>query len=138
MKFRFALMLLFLLVSTSSAQTNQLNSKISFNYQGTSFEKILQIFEEKTNYFFQYDASLKPNKKWFVVNVENEVAQDALRDFLQNYGLDFSVVGDQSLVLKKWVAPKEVVILSGRVYHSETKERLVNAYISIPRTGSFR
>lgn len=135
MKFRIVLVLLLLSVSTLSAQTNQLNSKISFTYQGNSFEKILQIFEEKTNCFFQYDATLKPSKKWFVLKVENEIAKDALRDFLQNYGLDFSVVGDQSLVLKKWIAPKEEVILSGRVYHAETKERLVNAFITIPQTG---
>ena len=135
MNLKVVLILLLLSVSTLSAQSNQLNSKISLSYQGNSFEKILQLFEEKTNCFFQYDASLKPTKKWFVVKVENEVAKDALSDFLQNYGLDFSVVGDQSLVLRKWIAPKEEVILSGRVYHSETKERLVNAYITVTGTG---
>ena len=133
---RIGVFLMFLCFSFSAlqAQTNQLNTKISLDYKGQSFEKILQLFEEKTNCYFQYDASLKPFKKWFDVHIENEVAKEALQDFLQNYGLDFAVVGDQSLVLKRWVAPKQDVIISGRVYHADSKERLVNAYIKIAGT----
>ena len=130
---RFGVLLCFLCLSLSAvnAQSNQLNTKITIRYKGQSFEKVLQLFEEATNCFFQYDASLRPSKKWFDVQIENEVAKTALQDFLQNYGLDFAVVGDQSLVLKRWVAPKEDVIISGRVYHAENKERLVNAYVQI-------
>ncbi len=117
--------------STSIAQNNALNNRISIFYTGYNFEKILQLFEDKTQCFFQYDASLKPSKKWFNVHIENEIAKDALHDFLHQYGLDFAVVGDQSLVLKRWQDSKPDVILSGRVYHAESKERLVNAYIEI-------
>lgn len=134
MRFGVFLMCLCYSLGGLKAQSNQLNTRISIDYKGQSFEKILQLFEEKTNCYFQYDAALKPSKKWFDVHVQNEIAKEALRDFLQNYGLDFAVVGDQSLVLKRWVAPKQDVIISGRVYHADSKERLVNAYIKIAGT----
>ncbi len=119
---------------TLGAQSNALNSRITIVYKGQEFEKILQIFEEKTQCYFQYDASLKPSKKWFDVRIENEIAKVALHDFLHQYGLDYAIVGDQSLVLKRWQDPKPDVILSGRVYHAESKERLVNAFVVIAST----
>jgi hypothetical protein len=88
MKFRIVLVLLLLSVSTLSAQNNQLNSKISFTYQGNSFEKILQIFEEKTDCFFQYDAALKPSKKWFVLEVENIESDEFEVEYFYSYDIN--------------------------------------------------
>ncbi len=131
MKLRIVLIILFAQFSVLFGQTNSLNSRISISYTGNDFAKILKLFEQKTDCYFQYDASLKPKKKRFVVNYQNEIAKVALRDFLQGLGLNFILLGDNFLVLQQWEAPNDELVISGRVWHSESKERLVNAMVSL-------
>jgi hypothetical protein len=111
MTLRIVLIILFAQFSVLFGQTNSLNSRISVSYTGNDFEKILKIFEQKTDCYFQYDAALKPKKKRFVVNYQNEIAKVALRDFLQGLGLNFILLGDNFLVLQQWEAPNDEVVI---------------------------
>lgn len=129
MWFRIFLCFLFSQVSVLLGQENSLNSKISIQYSGSDFDKVLKIFEQKTNCYFQYDASLKPTKKKFVLNAQNETAKIVLRDFLQSLGLKYLLIGENFLILQQWEPPKDELVISGRVWHADTKERLVNAMI---------
>jgi len=63
MKLRIVLIILCVQFTVLFGQTNSLNSRISISYTGNDFAKILKIFEQKTDCYFQYDASLKPKKK---------------------------------------------------------------------------
>jgi hypothetical protein len=118
---------------SGKAQTSGLNRYIDLEYHGTQFTAVLSKFTQLTGYNFAYNNQLLPLQKPIDVHYQNAKADKALRDFLQQHGLDYQVSGN-TLILKKWSptpAPKQHFI-SGRVTQAQTGERLVKAIVQLP------
>lgn len=117
---------------------HQLNQPIQVSYIGRDFEQALLQFERATQASFQYNPELIPPSKQFKFQYNNIRASVALRDFLNQQGLDFEWFNG-SIILKPLLPPSyfKQSTVSGRVIDAESKERLVKAYISNLKTGQF-
>lgn len=113
----------------------RLKQRIDWRYGGTDFREALRGFERATDIFFQYDASLTPSKREYRFNYDGVIAKDALRDFLRRYGLDYAIVMDQALVLKRWKPIDISLRISGSITHAVTGERVVGATVFDTRSG---
>lgn len=110
---------------------NPIKKRINVEYVGDDFKQVLNLFEKQTGLYFQYDVTLKPLKRVYRLRYINEVAEIAIRDFLQQNGLDFNLVLGKSLVLKRWNPVYGEIVISGRISNYYTGERLVNAEVIV-------
>ena len=110
---------------------NPIKKRITVEYVGDDFKQVLNLFEKQTGLYFQYDVTLKPLKRVYRLSYINEVAEIAIRDFLQQNGLDFNLVLGKSLVLKRWNPVYGEIVISGRISNYYTGERLVNAEVIV-------
>ena len=108
-----------------------LRKRINWELRTTDFRKVLASFEEITGVFFQYDAALTPAKRKYEVSYRNQIASEALRDFLHRYGLDYALVLDQALVLKPWKPIDNALRISGSLTNAITGERIVGATVFV-------
>lgn len=113
----------------------QLRKRVDWNLRTGDFREALRSFETLTGVYFQYDASLTPEKKTYDIRYQNQVASVALRDFLHRYGLDYALVMDQALVLKPWKPVDYSLRVSGSLTNALTGERIVGASIVVEREG---
>ena len=113
----------------------QLRKRVDWNLRTSDFREALRSFETLTGVYFQYDASLTPDKKTYDIRYQDQIASVALRDFLHRYGLDYSLVMDQALVLKPWKPIDYSLRVSGSLTNAITGERIVGASIVMEREG---
>ena len=122
--------LFYLLTVSVQAQAGEaLKKRISWRVETDNFREALASFENLTGVFFQYDSKLTPSKRVFKFAVRNQIAADALHEFLHRYGLDFSVVMDQSIVLKPWKPIDNSLRISGSLTNGITGERIIGASV---------
>lgn len=116
------------------AQTPSFNQYISLQYKGQKFTDVLSLFTEKTGFPFAYNNQIIPVNKPIDIYYQNVKADKALRDFLQQYGLDFQlVVGTIVIKIRTPEIPNNQHFISGRVLQGPTGERLVKAIVQIPQ-----
>ena len=131
---------LYLLFSTSGllAQSASFKKYINIHYDGTNFQTVLGLFEQQTGLYFQYNSDIIPTGRPIHIAYKNVQAQQAIKDFLHQYGLDCKRL-DNYLVLCLWSPqePKKQFILSGRVSLESSGERLVKAMIYLPQRNQF-
>ncbi len=123
----------FLTQAAQGQATEALKRRIDWNIESTDFRRVLQSFEGLTGVFFQYDAALTPKNATFRVKQKQRIASEALREFLNRYGLDYVLIMDQSLVLKPWKPIDRSLRLSGSITNGVTGERIVGASIYVER-----
>ncbi|MFN5693254.1 MAG: hypothetical protein ACK464_00200, partial [Bacteroidota bacterium] len=73
------------------AQSNGLNKYVNIQYHGSQFTAVLDLFTQQTGFNFAYNNQLLPLPKLHDIHYQNLRADKALRDFLQQNGLDFQV-----------------------------------------------
>lgn len=112
-----------------------MRKRINWELRTTDFRKVLASFEEITGVFFQYDAALTPAKSKYEVSYRNQIASEALRDFLHRYGLDYALVLDQALVLKPWKPIDNALRISGSLTNAITGERIIGAAVFVEADG---
>ena len=112
-----------------------MRKRINWELRTTDFRKVLASFEEITGVFFQYDAALTPAKRKYEVSYRNQIASEALRDFLHRYGLDYALVLDQALVLKPWKPIDNALRISGSLTNAITGERIIGATVFAESDG---
>lgn len=132
--------LVFLLFSAFSSLLNAqagdaLKKRIDWDITTKDFRKALESFESITGVYFQYDAALTPQKREFQIRYKNQVASDALRDFLHRFGLDFALVLDQAIVLKPWKPIDKSLRISGSLTNGITGERVIGATVFAENEG---
>ena len=113
----------------------QLRKRVDWNLRTGDFREALRSFETLTGVYFQYDASLTPEKRNYDIRYHDQIASVALRDFLHRYGLDYALVMDQALVLKPWKPIDYSLRVSGSLTNALTGERIVGASIVMEREG---
>lgn len=132
----FVFILFYLLTVSVQAQAGEaLKKRISWRVETDNFREALASFENLTGVFFQYDSKLTPSKRVFKFAVRNQIAADALHEFLHRYGLDFSVVMDQSIVLKPWKPIDNSLRISGSLTNGITGERIIGASVFLENRG---
>ena len=113
----------------------QLENVVNWRYSGNNFRDALESFENEVGVYFQYDATLTPSNTTFEVNFNRVKAKAALIDFLREYGLTYSVVMDNSIVLKRWKPVENTLRLAGRINNKLSGERVVGATVYIEDQG---
>ena len=108
---------------------NGLKKKISWSYKGSDFKSVLSFFEKESGCYFQYDVSLLPIRKTYNLEYKDVVLSVALHDFLQQNALDFTLIGNKNLVLKRYQEKENELIISGRISQNLTGERIVQASV---------
>ncbi|MEY3861146.1 MAG: hypothetical protein RIS50_1427 [Bacteroidota bacterium] len=73
------------------AQSPQLNKYVDIQYQGNQFVAVLDLFTQQTGYSFAYNNQLLPIPKYQNIHYQNVKADKALRDYLQQNGLDYQL-----------------------------------------------
>ena len=125
----------FVSVSLQAQAGEALKKRISWRVETDNFQEALESFESLTGVFFQYDSKLTPPKRRFKYAVSNEIAANALREFLHRYGLDFSLVMDQSIVLKPWKPIDNSIRITGSLTNGITGERIIGASVFLENRG---
>ncbi len=125
----------FLIVRVQGQAEEALKKRINWRVETDNFREALESFETLTGIFFQYDSKLTPPKRLFKYAVRNQIAADALREFLHRYGLEFSLVMDQSIVLKPWKPIDNSMRISGSLTNGITGERIIGASIFLEKIG---
>lgn len=114
------------------AQSPQLNKYVDIQYQGNQFVAVLDLFTQQTGYSFAYNNQLLPIPKYQNIHYQNVKADKALRDYLQQNGLDYQLSGN-TIILKKSSpnTPAQHHFLCGRVVQAPTGERLMKAVVQV-------
>ncbi len=124
MKFSFIQLFLISLsltvVKANSAEAQKiLNQKIDIELEEVSMKKALKQLEKEASVYFTYRPGLIKNIKKVSIEAQNEKLQNVLSNFLNPYGIDFTVYGNTNIVLVQKVTEETInsdfIQVSGQV-----------------------
>lgn len=111
---------------------------ISVKANDLSFVQVLNKFEEKVNCVFQYDGAIVPSSaKKYSINYNKTRADKAIKDFLNQCGLDYEIKAN-NLILRKFKAKstvKKQFRLTGKITLKKSGEILEGAKVEIVGTN---
>ena len=121
------LLTLVLFCTNIKAQDNILRRKVNIKMERSSVKEILVEIEKQALVVFNYQSSILPqgNRYSFAVN---GTLKDALALIKSNFSLKYTILGSNSIVLKK-LNIRKFFTISGFVEEEGSGEKIIDAYI---------
>ena len=99
------LMCLFSILPASASAANQ--EKLAFSLENVSFDEVLAVIKDRTDYKFLYKNEDIDNKRKISIAANNETVEEILIRLLENPPMTFKFIGKQIVLSKKDTAPVE-------------------------------
>ncbi len=97
------LMCLFSILPASASAANQ--EKLAFSLENVSFDEVLAVIKDRTDYKFLYKNEDIDNKRKISIAANNETVEEILIRLLENPPMTFKFIGKQIVLSKKDTAP---------------------------------
>lgn len=111
----------------SKAQVSILQRPISLNLKRVEVKVILESIEKKAEVVFNYKSSILPKGK-YNFEVSNLPLQSVLEKIKQEFQLNYTVVGSNSIVLTKLKTQRNITI-AGFIEEEGSSERVLDAFV---------
>ena len=98
-------MCLFSILPASASAANQ--EKLAFSLENVSFDEVLAVIKDRTDYKFLYKNEDIDNKRKISIAANNETVEEILIRLLENPPMTFKFIGKQIVLSKKDTAPVE-------------------------------
>jgi len=122
----YSFLLIVILGTSTKAQENVLNSKISIEIKNVSIEQALSLIEKKINYNFTFDAELINNQKKVFVHFKNLEVSKCLDSIFLDKELIYKVIDNHIVIKQKIVKTIHQVAIDSLTKNIEIRGKLVD------------
>ena len=107
-KINFCIMMcVFIILPVSASSANQ--DKLAFTLENVSFEEVLAVIKDRTDYKFLYKNEDIDNKGKISIAANNETVEEVLIKLLENPPMSYKFMGKQIVLTKKETSAFEKV-----------------------------
>ena len=100
-------MCVFIILPVSASSANQ--DKLAFTLENVSFEEVLAVIKDRTDYKFLYKNEDIDNKRKISIAANNETVEEVLIKLLENPPMSYKFMGKQIVLTKKETSAFEKV-----------------------------